>query len=112
MGLARKRDRRYSYKDYLTLPDEERWEIVDGTAYNMSPAPTVKHQNIVSNLHIALKTSPANSCYTGINYLSCLTMKSWVEETMKKEPWLQKAKASENPYLGKDMLLCGNEIKY
>jgi hypothetical protein len=31
---------------------------------------------------------------------------------MKKEPWLQKANASQNPYLGKDMLLCGNEIKY
>jgi RND family efflux transporter MFP subunit len=31
---------------------------------------------------------------------------------MKKEPWLQKAAASENPYLGKDMLGCGNEIKY
>jgi Cu(I)/Ag(I) efflux system membrane fusion protein len=31
---------------------------------------------------------------------------------MKKEPWLQKAAASENPYLGKKMLLCGNEIDY
>ncbi|MGE5301434.1 MAG: efflux RND transporter periplasmic adaptor subunit [Acidobacteriota bacterium] len=31
---------------------------------------------------------------------------------MKKEPWLQKGKAVQNPYLGKDMLLCGNEIKY
>jgi multidrug efflux pump subunit AcrA (membrane-fusion protein) len=31
---------------------------------------------------------------------------------MKKEPWLQEAKSSENPYLGKEMLLCGNEIKY
>jgi RND family efflux transporter MFP subunit len=31
---------------------------------------------------------------------------------MKKEPWLQKGDKVENPYLGKDMLLCGNEIKY
>jgi RND family efflux transporter MFP subunit len=31
---------------------------------------------------------------------------------MKKEPWLQKAPDSENPYLGKEMLLCGNEIRY
>lgn len=31
---------------------------------------------------------------------------------MKKEPWLQKATASENPYFGKEMLRCGNEIKY
>jgi RND family efflux transporter MFP subunit len=31
---------------------------------------------------------------------------------MKKEPWLQKGDKVENPYLGKDMLLCGNEIAY
>jgi RND family efflux transporter MFP subunit len=31
---------------------------------------------------------------------------------MKKEPWLQKGDKVQNPYLGKDMLLCGNEIKY
>jgi RND family efflux transporter MFP subunit len=31
---------------------------------------------------------------------------------MKKEPWLQKDKKIENPYLGKSMLSCGNEVKY
>jgi RND family efflux transporter MFP subunit len=31
---------------------------------------------------------------------------------MKKEPWLQKGDKVQNPYLGKDMLLCGTEIKY
>lgn len=31
---------------------------------------------------------------------------------MKKEPWLQKDKKVENPYLGKNMLTCGNEEKY
>ncbi|MFI5294324.1 MAG: efflux RND transporter periplasmic adaptor subunit [Thermodesulfovibrionales bacterium] len=31
---------------------------------------------------------------------------------MKKEPWLQKGAAVKNPYLGKEMILCGNEIKY
>ncbi len=31
---------------------------------------------------------------------------------MKKEPWLQKDKKVENPYLGKSMLSCGNEVKY
>lgn len=47
MGLAIKRDKRCTYKDYLTWPDDERWEIIDGAAYNMSPAPKVKHQRIV-----------------------------------------------------------------
>ncbi len=31
---------------------------------------------------------------------------------MKKEFWLQKAADVQNPYLGKDMLVCGNEEKY
>ncbi|MFA5353138.1 MAG: Uma2 family endonuclease [Thermodesulfovibrionales bacterium] len=55
MGLAQKRDRRYSYKDYLTWPDEERWEIIDGTAYNMSPAPTLKHQDIAGTMYSRLR---------------------------------------------------------
>lgn len=48
MGLAIKKDRSYTYKDYLTWPDDERREIIEGVAYNMSPAPEVKHQRLVS----------------------------------------------------------------
>jgi len=66
MPIALRKDIKYTYSDYLTWPDDERWEIINGTAYNMSPAPTIKHQDIVSNFHIILKTSPANQCYTGI----------------------------------------------
>ncbi len=47
MSLAKKIEKRYTYSDYLTWPDEERWEIINGEAYNMSPAPGVKHQNVV-----------------------------------------------------------------
>ncbi len=66
MGLALKKEKRYTFNDYITWPDDERWEIIDGIAYNMSPAPKVKHQNIVSSLHIKLKTHTSNICYTGI----------------------------------------------
>lgn len=38
--------KRYTYQDYLTWPDEERWEIIDGVAYDMSPAPSTMHQRI------------------------------------------------------------------
>ena len=44
----------YTYQDYCTWPDEERWEIIDGVAYNMSPAPTFKHQTIVGNFYLLL----------------------------------------------------------
>jgi len=47
MGLPlRKDDRRYTYKDYCTWPEEERWELIDGTAWNMSPAPNRAHQQV------------------------------------------------------------------
>jgi len=36
----------WSYADYLTWPDEQRWEVIDGVAYAMSPAPTILHQRI------------------------------------------------------------------
>ena len=45
---ALKNDRTYTYGDYKTWPDDERWELIDGTAWNMSPAPNRYHQEIVS----------------------------------------------------------------
>ncbi len=41
-----KTDGRFTYQDYLLWPDDERWEIIDGRAYNMTPAPTTRHQRI------------------------------------------------------------------
>lgn len=67
MGYAIKRDRRYAYADYLRWSDGERWEIIDGAAYDMSPAPRIRHQDIVGNFYVRLKTHPENPCYTGIS---------------------------------------------
>ncbi len=36
----------YTYADYKTWPDNERWELINGIAYNMSPAPTRDHQKV------------------------------------------------------------------
>jgi Uma2 family endonuclease len=66
MAQAIKKERRYSVEDYQGWPDDEKWEIIDGVAYDMSPAPRVKHQNIVGNFYVNLKTHPENRCYTGI----------------------------------------------
>ncbi len=37
---------RFNYKLYQTWPEDERWELIEGDAYNMSPAPNSKHQII------------------------------------------------------------------
>lgn len=47
---AQKSDRRYTYADYLQFPEGERWELIDGVAYDMSPAPAERHQDIVTEL--------------------------------------------------------------
>ena len=43
MGIAIKKGRRYTCKDYLTWPHAERWEIREGAVYNMSTALKMKH---------------------------------------------------------------------
>ncbi|HLC15746.1 MAG TPA: Uma2 family endonuclease [Thermodesulfovibrionia bacterium] len=50
MKAAILKEKKYTYQDYLHFPDNERWEIIDGIAYDMSPAPKIKHQRIVSKL--------------------------------------------------------------
>lgn len=44
----------FTYSDYLTWSDDERWELIEGTAYNMTPAPTVRHQQILGRLHLEI----------------------------------------------------------
>ena len=39
----------YTWTDYQTWPEGERWEIIGGVAYNMSPAPSTKHQTVIGN---------------------------------------------------------------
>ncbi|MBF0525694.1 MAG: Uma2 family endonuclease [Deltaproteobacteria bacterium] len=43
-----------TYGDYLTWPEEERWEIIEGVPYAMSPAPPPRHQIISGNLFVQI----------------------------------------------------------
>jgi Uma2 family endonuclease len=53
MGLpAIKKDMVYTYGDYLSWPDDERWELIDGVAYNMCAAPNRFHQGILMGLGV------------------------------------------------------------
>lgn len=40
----------YTYADYLAWPEGERWELIEGVPYNMSPAPTRRHQGFAGEL--------------------------------------------------------------
>jgi Uma2 family endonuclease len=50
--LALQLKERFTYGDYLTWNDDERWELIDGVPYNMSPAPRARHQQILGELHL------------------------------------------------------------
>lgn len=52
---ARVLDERYTYRDYRTWPDDERWELIDGTAYEISPSPSWRHQGMQLELAFQLK---------------------------------------------------------
>lgn len=45
---------RYTYADYKTWPEDERWELIHGVPYAMSPAPVRRHQRLVSLLDFRL----------------------------------------------------------
>ncbi|WP_420464922.1 Uma2 family endonuclease [Panacagrimonas sp.] len=59
---ATKTDRHYTYADYLKFPEDECWEIIDGVAYSMSPAPSSNHQDIsgelLAQVHTQLRGKP------------------------------------------------------
>lgn len=44
----------YTYKDYLTFPDDERVEIIEGKLYNMA-SPSVVHQSLSMEISYSLK---------------------------------------------------------
>jgi Uma2 family endonuclease len=50
MAQAAARPGRYTYADYRTWPEDERWELIEGVAYAMSPAPARLDQEVVVEL--------------------------------------------------------------
>ncbi len=51
MGLPRRDHNRHSYADYLNWPEDVRYELIDGIAYLMAPAPNLEHQDIVVEIY-------------------------------------------------------------
>ena len=57
---VKKATQKFTWDDYLTWPAEERWEIIDGVAYNTTPAPSVKHQIVAGKLFSHLEQKLKN----------------------------------------------------
>lgn len=51
---ATKRERHFTYRDYKAWPEDERWELIEGTAYLMA-APNRPHQEVTGEIFNQLK---------------------------------------------------------
>jgi Uma2 family endonuclease len=61
MGLALRDGDRHTYADYLTWGEEARYELTDGAAYLMAPAPLLEHQDTVGEIFRQLANALAGT---------------------------------------------------
>ncbi len=60
--MQRQLEERFTYGNYRTWPEDERWELIDGVVYDMSPAPSRFHQGLITEFifqfHAYLQDKP------------------------------------------------------
>jgi len=63
--------KKYTVQDYMTWNDDKRWELIEGVVYDMTPAPSPRHQEIHRNmtriLDNALRGKPGVLYYAPID---------------------------------------------
>ncbi len=57
--------RRYTVQDYLSWPDDVRCELIHGQVYDMTPTPSLDHQEVVGALYAALRDESARGRHGG-----------------------------------------------
>jgi Uma2 family endonuclease len=60
MGLTRRHTHLHTYGDYLDWPDDVRYELIDGEAFLMSPAPALVHQEVAGEIYFQLRQALAD----------------------------------------------------
>jgi Uma2 family endonuclease len=50
VAVPKAKDNPCTYADYAAWPEGERWELIEGVPYDMSPAPKRRHQDVLLNL--------------------------------------------------------------
>ena len=56
-GPSRRDNEHHSYGDYLTWPRDARYELIEGAAYLMSPAPDLAHQELVGEIFVQVSVA-------------------------------------------------------
>jgi len=60
MGLARRDTIHHTYGDYLRWPEDVRYELIDGEAFMMAPAPDLEHQEVAGEVFRQLANTLAD----------------------------------------------------
>lgn len=55
MGLPLRDAERHTYADYLSWQEDVRYELIDGRAYLMAPAPSLEHQDVAGEIYFQLR---------------------------------------------------------
>src|SRR5512135_1548576 len=55
MGLLLRDREHHTYGDYLAWPEDVRYELIDGFAYLMAPAPDLAHQDIAGEIYFQVR---------------------------------------------------------
>ena len=50
MASPAEKNQKFTYGDYLEWTDEERWELINGEAFNITPTPPRRHQDVLMAL--------------------------------------------------------------
>jgi len=83
-----KKDRIYTYGDYSTWPEDERWELIDGVAWNMSPAQNRFHQKcLIGFLTQIAPFLEKHPCEVYAAPFDVLLPDSLARQMMKLKPW-------------------------
>lgn len=61
MGLALRDTDYHTYGDYLAWPEDVRYELIDGVAYLLAPAPLVDHQRVAGEIFRQVATALQNN---------------------------------------------------
>jgi Uma2 family endonuclease len=57
MGLPLRDSEHHTYADYVSWPEDVRYELIDGRAYLMAPAPSLEHQDVAGEIYRQLSNT-------------------------------------------------------
>src|SRR5678816_1655418 len=78
-------DRRLTYDDFLRFPDDgRRHEIIDGVHY-VTPSPSLRHQDLVGRLHLAIGNFLATRPGIGRIFLSPLDVVFTIHDVVEPD---------------------------